>query len=233
MIMQQLEQKFKKELKEQTELNQNKGSELQNTIRRLEKENKTINERLELSSKSMQSEAGGLEKRLERIQEERDRLKEDFEAVKADRDRKIDDMRRQFEREKEILKQKNTDLQQKSKNTDGKQTELILTHETNRAKWDQEKSYLISAKEDAISESKNIQKRYENSVKEIERLKEQLKKSNWRQNTNIKGPMMNKVGEGIMGRLNLGGAGAGLRPGTNDLSASQMMPRNEMGTYRS
>jgi len=44
---------------------------------------------------------------------------------------------------------------------------------------------------------------------------------------------MNKVGEGIMGRLNLGGAGAGLRPGTNDLSASQMMPRNEMGTYRS
>jgi len=35
-------------------------------------------------------------------------------------------MRRQFEREKDILKQKNNDLQQKSKNVDGKQTELIL-----------------------------------------------------------------------------------------------------------
>ena len=81
-------------------------------------------------------------------------------------------MKRQFEREKDILKQKNNDLQQKSKNTDAKQTELILSHETNRAKWDQEKSYLLSAKEDAISELKNIQRKYENSVKEIERLKE-------------------------------------------------------------
>jgi len=43
-----------------------------------------------------------------------------------EKDRKIDEMRRQFEREKDILKQKNNDLQQKSKNVDGKQTELIL-----------------------------------------------------------------------------------------------------------
>jgi len=40
------------------------------------------------------SEAGGLEKKLERIIDERDRLKEEFEGVKADRDRKIDDLRR-------------------------------------------------------------------------------------------------------------------------------------------
>lgn len=150
----------------------NKVNGLESTIRRLEKEKNTLNERLEISSKSMMSEHGGLEKKIERVQEERDRLKEEYEMIKADRDRKIDDMKRQFEREKEILRQKNTDLQQKSKNTDAKQTELILSHETNRAKWDQEKSYLLSAKEDAISELKNIQRKYENSVKEIERLKE-------------------------------------------------------------
>ena len=56
-----------------------------------------------------------------------------------------------------------------------------MSHETNRAKWDQEKSYLVAAKEDAISELKNIQKRQENSLKEIERLKEQQKRANWRQ----------------------------------------------------
>jgi hypothetical protein len=70
-----------------------------------------MNEKLELSSKSMMSEQGGLEKKIERVQEERDRLREDFEVIKADRDRKIDEMKRQFEREKEILKQKNNDLQ--------------------------------------------------------------------------------------------------------------------------
>ena len=57
---------------------------------------------------------------------------------------------------------------------------MILSHETNRAKWDQEKSYLLTAKEDALSELKNIQRKYENSIKEIERLKEKYKKANWR-----------------------------------------------------
>ena len=61
--------------------------------------------------------------------EDRDHLKEEFESIKLDRERKLDDMRRQFEREKEILKTKNTDLQNKCKNTEAKQTELILAHE--------------------------------------------------------------------------------------------------------
>lgn len=116
-----------------------------------------------------------------------------------------------------------------------------MAHETNRAKWDQEKSYLISAKEDAISELKNIQKRYENSVKEIERLKEQQKRNNWRMNNKERvggvttnNPLLYKVGEGMLGRLNLGGAGAGLnrQPGV-DVSASQNIPKGELGTYRS
>lgn len=140
------------------------------------------------------------------------------------------------------------DLQQKNKQTEAKQTELILSHETNRAKWDQEKSYLISAKEDAISELKNIQKRYENSVKEIERLKEQSKRNNWRMqnkervgNMQTNNAMMYKVGEGMLSRLNLGGAGGGLnRPAggevsmsTNNLNLGSKIGAGEMGTYRS
>ena len=245
MVMQQLEQKFKKELKEQQESSSNQANQLNSTIRRLEKENKALNERLEMSSKNMMSEQGGLEKKLERVADERDRLKEEFETVKADRDKKIEEMRRQFEREKEVLKQKNNDLQQKNKATEAKQTELILSHETNRAKWDQEKSILISAKEDAISESKNAQKQYLSSVKEIERLKESQKRNNqhWRMankervgGMQTNNAMMLKMGEGMLGRLNLGGAGgAGSRPG-NELSASQSnlnFGKSEMGTYRS
>ena len=95
-------------------------------------------------------------------------------------ERKAEEVRRTHEREKEILKQKNHDLQQKAKNVDAKQAELILSHETNRAKWDQEKSYLLTAKEDAVSEMKSIQRKYENAVKEIERLKEQSKRVGWR-----------------------------------------------------
>jgi hypothetical protein len=123
---------------------------------------------------------------------------------------------------------------------------LILSHETNRAKWDQEKSYLLSAKEDAVSELKNIQRKYENSMKEIVKLKEQSKKNNWRNQKGQVGamqsnnPMLLKMGEGVLGRLNLGGAGAGLanRPADGGLSASQSnfsLSKGEggIGTYRS
>ena len=78
-IMQQMDAKHKKELKDLADTNTAQMNQLNSTIRRLEKENKTLNERLELSSKSMMSEQGGLEKKIERIAEDRDRLKEENE----------------------------------------------------------------------------------------------------------------------------------------------------------
>ena len=88
---------------------------MQGTIRRLEKEKNSLNERLEISSKSMMSEQGGLEKKIERVVEERDRLKEEFDLIKSDKDKKIEEIKRQFEREKDILKQKNSDLNKRAK----------------------------------------------------------------------------------------------------------------------
>ena len=98
----------------------NQINQLNSTIRRLEKENKVLNERLELGAKNSMNEQGGLEKKLERTIEERDRLKDDLENIKSDRDRKLDEMKRNFEREKEVIKLKNNDLQQKSKNTEAR-----------------------------------------------------------------------------------------------------------------
>ena len=57
----------------------------------------------------MMSEQGGLEKKVESIQEERDRLKEELDVIKTDKDKKIEELKRQFEREKELLKQKATE----------------------------------------------------------------------------------------------------------------------------
>jgi hypothetical protein len=125
-------------------------------LKNLEKENKQLQEKVELTNQQNQSEGGMLGKKIEKVLEERDRVKEEYDQFRTDREKKIDDLKRTYEREKELLKQKNNDLQQKAKNIDSKQTELILSHETNRAKWDQEKSYLLTAKEDALSEMRNI-----------------------------------------------------------------------------
>lgn len=45
-----------------------------------------------------------LGKKVEKIMDERDRLKEDFDLYKADREKKIEDLKRQYEREKDLLK---------------------------------------------------------------------------------------------------------------------------------
>lgn len=45
-----------------------------------------------------------LGKKVEKIMEERDRLKEDFDLYKVDREKKIEDLKRQYEREKDLLK---------------------------------------------------------------------------------------------------------------------------------
>lgn len=59
----------------------------------------------------------------------------------------------------------------------------MLSHETNRAKWDQEKSFIQQAKDDAIAEQKAMQRKHENLMKEHERLKEKNRRDqNWRYN---------------------------------------------------
>lgn len=54
--LQGLEQKFKKELQDKIEDSSSKVNQLEATIRKLEKEKNSLNERLEISSKSMMSE---------------------------------------------------------------------------------------------------------------------------------------------------------------------------------
>lgn len=81
-ILAQLEAKYKKELQEINETMYNQGEKHQQHINKLEKENKNINEKLEVSSKSLITEQGGLEKKLERLMEERDRLSKDLETIK-------------------------------------------------------------------------------------------------------------------------------------------------------
>lgn len=72
----------------------NQGEKHQQVINRLEKDNKNLNEKLEVSSKSMITEHGGLEKKLERLIEERDRITKDLDLVKNERDKKIDEMKK-------------------------------------------------------------------------------------------------------------------------------------------
>jgi hypothetical protein len=49
----------------------------------------------------------------------------------------MSELQQKIEKEREVFNQKKRELEQKSSKTESKQTELLLNHERERAKWDQ------------------------------------------------------------------------------------------------
>ena len=80
-----------------------------------------------------------------------------------------------LDKERESYKNKLRDTEGKGSRVEAKQTELILNHEKERAKWDQEKSYLLSQKEDAVDTSQRLEKRVENLLRENEKLRNDIR----------------------------------------------------------
>lgn len=86
-----------------------------------------------------------------------------------------------------------------------------------------------------------MQRKYENQVKEIERLKEQSRKNNWRLQNKEKASglsnnkMMSQLGGNMLSKLNLGGQTRASGTALNDLTSSQNLGKigDGIGTYRS
>ena len=58
-----------------------------------------------------------------------------------------------------------------------KQTELMLGFEKERAKWEHEKSFLMSQKDDATENAQRFEKKVEQLLRENEKLKNDIKNS--------------------------------------------------------
>jgi len=70
----------------------------------MERENKLLNEKLELTSKSSMSQHGSLEKKLEKALENEAKLNEELDQVKNDRDHKIVEYNKMLDKERENYK---------------------------------------------------------------------------------------------------------------------------------
>lgn len=132
-------------------------------------------EKIELSSKSSQSQAGSLEKKLEKALENESKLTEELDQVKADRDAKILEYQKLLDKERENYKNKLRETEGKGTSVQAKQTELILNFEKERAKWEHEKSYILNQKEDAVDNAQRLEKKVENLLRENEKLKSDLR----------------------------------------------------------
>lgn len=137
-------------MKEVNEQNNTLVSELQSKNKQLERENKLLQEKWDLSNRSKMNEQGSMEKKLEKALETEARLQEELEQIKMERDAKIREYQAMLDKEREIYKQKLRDQDSKGSSSHYKVTEQLMNFEKERAKWEHEKSYLLSQKEDAV-----------------------------------------------------------------------------------
>ena len=101
-------------------------------------------EKSELQSKSKMTEQGSLEKRLEKALESEARLTDELNLIKGEREAKQADFQRLLDKERENYKLKLKELDGKGTSAQAKQTEQLLSFEKERAKWEQEKSYILN-----------------------------------------------------------------------------------------
>lgn len=124
-------------MKELQDGNTGSQQELQQKIRQLERDKTQLNEKLELASRDQLIEFANLTKKYEKQSDQLERLQQEHELVKSERDRKINETSQKLEKEREAFNSKKREVEQKASKIESKQTELLLNHERERAKWDQ------------------------------------------------------------------------------------------------
>ena len=121
-----IENKYKTQLREQVESTQRMQSELSSKIKNLERENRTLNDKLHLEQRDKMSDHGNMEKKLQEIQESERRLNEELDEVKCKRDTKILEYQRTLEKERENYKTKIFEIEGKLKEAENKRGALVF-----------------------------------------------------------------------------------------------------------
>ena len=225
-----IENKYKNQIKEMLESHQCLQAEFQNKNKRLEEENKTINQQTAVKTREVEIEKQQLEQRLQEYMKGEACLKNDLDELRADRDKRIKEHMQQVQKDKEMFKQRVAEAEKKAKESDAKRTQMIFDMEKEKARWQMEYDNIVTQKRELEDIIANLERRKDLLFKENERLKAEWKSGSQskanrssverRRSTgsgsNIAGP---KLGLGLGSSLNQPAAGSHLGgPGFNNRS---------------
>ena len=121
-------------------------NELIEKVKYLEKENRQLQNRLQLEQIDKMSDHGNMEKKVQELMENEQRLSKDIDELKQERDKKLMEHQKNVEKERETHKTKLHDIEQKCKDLENKRSTMIFEFEKERAKWGLERDHIISQK---------------------------------------------------------------------------------------
>lgn len=192
-----MENKYTTQIKELNDKHSKLYSDLLENNKALEKELKSTKIDLDLKTKSFDPTAS--QKTIEELNQEIEKLKSELDLTKKSSLGKTNEVRLQLEKDKESLKGKIVDLENKIKEMETKRSNTLFESELERGKWNNEREHLASTINELKDTIETLTSKNERLTKENEKLKNE--KSSLGRNKVI-GRFLDKG-------LNLGGLGRG------------------------
>jgi len=166
----QLEQKYQNQIKEIQDTYLKSIAEITNSNKELDKEVKSLNLQLEVM-KSKVVDPTQTNKKLDELVEDKEKLKRDIEEIKKDRDSKLQEIKSNAEKERDLMKLKITESDNRLREVEGKRGAMLLEYEKDKAKWSLEKDHYNSKTSELQEIVEKLEKKIENLLRENEKLK--------------------------------------------------------------
>jgi chromosome segregation ATPase len=168
--MNNLEQKYQKQVKDIQDSHRRIYTELINNNKELEKEIKSLRSENE-TNKGKKLSNSDYNKKLEEINEEKEKYRKLEEALKTEKENQIKEITEKYTKEKEDLKKKMADIEKNLREAEGKRGVLLLELEKEKAKWDIEKDNLQTKCQEYNDRIITLEKKNENLLRDNEKLK--------------------------------------------------------------
>jgi hypothetical protein len=188
-----LEQKFNKQIKDLQENHNKLYTELLNHSKDLEEELK-IARKENMENKDKKNTNNELAQKIEEINAENEKYRKNEDILKEEQDKKIVEINTNFDKEKQGYKNKIAEIEKNLREAEGKRGALLLELETEKAKWNIEKDNLINKYQELNEKMVSLEKKYENILRENEKLKNE--KTMLRRNKNTESRFTSHLGLG-------------------------------------
>ena len=172
-----IEKKYQTQMAESAEAQNKIMQELEDKNKRLEKELKTLKEKIVLDTHGKLGSQTLNEKKLGEYMDNEKRLQSEVEQIRIERETKIIEFQTVLDKEREILKGKINDMESRFKDSEAKRTNQLYEFETERARWNIEKDHILNQKNDVQDNLTKLEKKKEILLRENEKLRNDYKNS--------------------------------------------------------
>lgn len=217
-----LEHKYQTQIKEMNEQHSKLYQDLLGSNKELETRVKSLNLQLEFNKEKNQDN-NNISKKVEELLDDKEKLKKEIEDLKKEKDQKVYEEKNLGEKEREILKLKIHEVENRIRDTEARRGALMLEYEKDKAKWSLEKDHLNSKVMELNENVERFEKKVENLLRENEKLK--ADKNNSKRSTSIRGSGSQVMNSNyIMNNTSILGVNQANRV---DMSMYQSKPQNQ------